>query len=80
MNWPVEFGPNPCTTLKTPAGKPISCATSASNAAEEGVSSDGFATTVLPIASAGATFQLNSRIGRFHGEIAATTPNGLRMV
>ncbi len=74
---PAESGPKPCTRLNTPAGTPTSCMTSASNAAEEGVSSEGLATTVLPQASAGASFQVSSRKGRFHGAMTATTPTGL---
>jgi len=38
--------------------------------------SDGFHTTVLPAASAGASFHVASINGEFHGVIAATTPNG----
>src|SRR5262245_51444852 len=64
-NSPAESGPKPWTTLKTPGGRPASDATSASNVAVEGVSSDGFTTTQLPQASAGATFQVRSRRGKF---------------
>jgi hypothetical protein len=53
--------------------------TSASNVAVEGVSSDGFATIVFPQASAGASFQVRSRSGRFQGAITPTTPRGLRI-
>jgi hypothetical protein len=41
-----------------------------------GVISDGLTTTVLPVASAGATFHEVIAIGKFHGTIAATTPSG----
>ena len=44
-----------------------------------GVSSEGFTTTVLPQASAGATFQVISSSGRFQGQITATTPFGTRI-
>ncbi len=44
--------------------------------AEAGVSSAGLSTTVLPHASAGATFHDSSIIGKFHGAIATTTPAG----
>src|SRR5689334_3284234 len=74
---PAEPGPNPCTRLKTPAGTPTSCSTCANSAAEDGVSSEGLATTALPHASAGATFQVSSRNGRFQGATTATTPTGL---
>ena len=41
-----------------------------------GVISEGFATTALPAASAGAIFQVNRYNGRFHGEMQPTTPSG----
>ena len=40
------------------------------------VNSDGLMTTVLPAASAGASFHAVSSSGEFHGMIAATTPSG----
>ena len=46
----------------------------------KGVSSDGLATAVQPVASAGATFQVNRYSGRFHGEISPATPRGARSV
>ena len=52
--------------------------TSPSSVAVGGVSSDGLTTTVLPQASAGPTFQVISSSGRFHGEITAITPLGVR--
>ena len=53
--------------------------TSASSVALEGVSSEGFATMVLPQASAGASFQVSSSSGRFQGAITPTTPSGFRI-
>ena len=50
--------PKPWTMLRTPGGRPCSAVSSASIAAVNGVSSDGLATTVLPVASAGAIFQV----------------------
>ena len=38
--------------------------------------SEGFHSTALPKASAGAIFQAGIAIGKFHGVIAATTPTG----
>lgn len=38
--------------------------------------SDGLATTVLPVASAGAIFRVNRYGGRFQGEISPATPPG----
>ena len=78
MNSPAEPGPKPCTRLNTPSGTPTACITSASSVAVPGVSSEGLATTALPQASAGATFQVSSSSGRFQGEITPTTPSGLR--
>ena len=75
---PAESGPKPCTTLNTPGGTPHSFITSPSSVVVAGVSSDGFTTTVLPQASAGPTFQVISSRGRFHGEITAITPLGVR--
>ena len=49
--------PKPVTTLNTPGGSPASTARRANSSAEAEVNSDGFTTTVLPAASAGATFQ-----------------------
>ena len=43
---------------------------------ENGVCSAGFKTTALPAASAGASFQAAIKIGKFHGMICPTTPNG----
>ena len=40
------------------------------------VCSEGFTTTVLPAARAGASFHDASRSGEFHGRMAATTPYG----
>ena len=49
--------PEPETMLSTPAGRPISCAASASMNALSGAISAGFSTTVQPAASAGAILQ-----------------------
>lgn len=52
--------PKPCTRLNTPAGMPgTEWMISASTPAVRGVSSEGLATTQLPMHSAGATFQLS---------------------
>ena len=72
--------PNPVTTLKTPGGKPASTTSSANSSVDAGACSAGLTTTVHPAASAGASFQLMSSTGEFHGVIAATTPTGSRSV
>ena len=66
----------PVTTLKTPAGKPARCASSASASAVSGVCSAGLTTTVQPAASAGATLRVIIAAGKFHGVMAAHTPIG----
>ena len=38
----------------------------------------GFQSTALPKASAGAIFQLAVAVGKFQGEMTATTPTGSR--
>ena len=68
------------TTLNTPFGTPASTASSASSSVEVGVTSDGLATTVLPAARAGNSFQPSRPSGVFHGVMAATTPIGSRTV
>jgi hypothetical protein len=67
-------GPSPCTTLNRPAGSPASTASWATWTIEKGVSSEGLRTTPLPAARAGATFQIASTSGKFHGAIAPITP------
>ncbi len=49
--------PEPETRLKTPFGRPISCAASARKKALSGAISAGFNTTVQPAAKAGAILQ-----------------------
>jgi hypothetical protein len=72
--------PGPATTLSTPSGTPASSAMRSSSSAVSGVSAAGFSTTVLPAASAGATFQDAMTSGKFHGTIRPTTPSGSRNV
>ncbi len=72
--------PGPTTTLTTPGAIPASSAISAKRSAVSGVSSAGFSTTVLPAASAGASFQEAIASGKFHGVIRPTTPSGSRTV
>ncbi len=77
--WPT-VRPGPTTTFTTPSGTPASRAISAKRSAVSGVSSAGLSTTVLPAASAGASFQAAIASGKFHGVISATTPIGSRKV
>ena len=68
--------PCPLSTLSTPGGKPASTARRPRSVTEAGVSSLGLMMQVLPHAIAGAIFQVAIISGKFHGEIAATTPAG----
>ena len=72
--------PMPCTTLSTPGGRPASSAISASRQAVRGLHSAGLCTTVQPVASAGAIFQVDSMNGVFHGVITPTGPMARRLV
>ena len=45
-----------------------------------GVTDAGLATTALPMASAGASFQHRISSGKFQGVMAAHTPSGSRKV
>ncbi len=45
-------------------------------AAVSGVVSAGFSTAVLPVASAGASFQAAISSGKFHGITCPATPSG----
>ena len=60
----------------TPGGSSASWITWASSNAVSGVVSAGFSTTVLPAASAGASFQAAINMGKFHGMIWPATPTG----
>ncbi len=69
-------GPAPVMMLTTPGGRSACWHTSAKSSAVSGVVSAGLSTTVLPHASAGATFQASMSSGKFHGTIWPTTPTG----
>ncbi len=45
-----------------------------------GVVSAGLRTTVLPAASAGATFHASINMGKFHGMTWPATPSGLGLI
>ena len=75
---PTE-APPPVMTLTTPLGRSVS--SMQLGQAQRGAaacSSAGLSTTVLPIASAGASFQTAIMSGKFHGMIPAQTPIGSR--
>ena len=69
---------SPVMTLNTPVGNPASTESSAIASALSGVCSAGLTTCVQPAASAGPIFRVTMAIGKFHGVIAAATPDGCR--
>jgi hypothetical protein len=66
----------PCTTLKTPSGKPASEKNSASRIALSGVRGEGFKMKVLPVATARGANHKGIIIGKLKGVMAVTTPSG----
>ena len=70
-------GTAPCTTLKTPGGKPAASKHFAISTAVPGPLSDGLKTTVFPISSAGTICPLGRCPGKLNGPTTATTPCGL---
>ncbi|MNR47166.1 hypothetical protein D3C85_1662330 [compost metagenome] len=67
----------PLTMFSRPRGT-ISLTSSPKRSTVSGEVGGGLSTTLLPASRAGATL-LNERYnGAFHGEMAATTPSGLR--
>lgn len=61
--------PSPLTMLTTPGGKPASSIRVHMRNAVKGVNSDGFNTTVFPVANAGPSFQAIIANGKFQGII-----------
>ena len=64
--------------LKTPGGKPASSTRSINIEQLSGDHSAGFRITVLPAASAGAHFHVESMKGAFQGVITTVGPAGIR--
>ena len=72
--------PWPVTMFSTPSGSPASSISLAISRTVSDASSEGFSTTVQPVASAGPIFQIDPAMGAFQGMIAPTTPTGSRTV
>ncbi len=72
----APVAPAPGSTLTTPGGRSACWQISASTSAVSGVVSAGLSTTVLPAASAGASFQAAMSSGKFHGMTWPATPSG----
>ena len=68
----------PESRFRRPAGKPDSRARASTRRARRVPAGEGFQTTALPSASAGAIFPIGIATGLFHGVIAATTPSATR--
>ena len=76
----APVSPAPVRMFTTPGGRSASRMISASFSAVRGVVSAGLRTTVLPVASAGASFHAAISSGKFHGMIWPHTPTGSRSV
>src|SRR5205807_4425954 len=70
---------SPCTTLKTPSGRPASFNSSAVKTDADGSFSDGFNTNVLPHEIAGAHIHIGTITGKLNGVMPPTTPSGWRI-
>ena len=70
---------SPCTTLKTPSGKPASLRSSAVSNEADGSFSEGLRTKQLPQAIAGAHIHMGTIAGKLNGVMPATTPRGWRI-
>ena len=66
------------TRLTTPGGNPTSSRMRTSSTTVRGSWAAGFTTTVLPMASAGATFPAMLTSGKLYEVMQATTPTGWR--
>src|SRR5665647_285646 len=67
---------SPCTTLKTPAGRPASAKSSAIQFDADGSFSLGLSTTVLPAAIAIGKNHSGTIAGKLNGLMMPTTPSG----
>src|SRR5207244_10101812 len=70
---------SPCTTLNTPAGRPASAQSSASQLAADGSFSLGFTITALPAPIAIGKNQHGTIAGKLNGLMIAATPSGWRI-
>ncbi len=68
--------PCPADNCTTPGGNSTSRKISISLAATTLDCSDGFITTVLPVASAAVVMPVRIASGKFHGAMTAATPRG----
>ena len=66
----------PCTTFKTPAGRPAWYISSTRYMVDDGACSDGFSTKVLPQAIAIGNMKHGSITGKLKAVMPAPTPSG----
>src|SRR3954469_20300327 len=71
---------SPCTTLRTPSGRPASLKSSAMRTDAEGTFSEGLSTNVLPQAIATGNIHSGTITGKLNGVIPTHTPTGWRTV
>ena len=76
----ADFGSQSRDDVDDSFGNPASAKSGANSSIEADVNSDGLMTAVHPAASAGASFQLVSVRGEFHGVMIAITPLGSYLV
>ena len=67
---------SPCSTVKTPSGRPASCHSSAIQIAADGSFSLGLSTTALPAAIAIGKNHIGTIAGKLKGLMMPTTPSG----
>ncbi len=72
--------PSPASTLINPFGASPRSASRPTTIDVNGVSSEGFSSTALPIEMVGATCQRQVKTGAFHGVICKTVPADSRRV
>ena len=70
---------SPCTTLKTPSGRPASGHSRATRSDTDGSRSLGLSTNALPQAIATGCIHIGTMIGKLNGVIPAATPSGWRI-
>ncbi|MNS74167.1 hypothetical protein D3C72_1076340 [compost metagenome] len=75
-SWAPTVSPRPGSSCTAPAGTPAARKMATACAAINGVCSAGLATTVLPAASAAATWPVKMASGKFHGLMHSTVPSG----
>src|SRR5699024_652777 len=70
---------SPCSTLKTPSGRPASFHRRAIHSAAEGSFSEGFKITAFPAATAKGKDHIGTIAGKLKGLMMPTTPSGCLM-